>query len=55
MSYQLGIHGFLAFHKMLGDLQRGDYTAAAHEVRSSEWDHETPSRVERVASVFEAQ
>ena len=55
MSYQVGIHGFLGFHKMLRDLQKGDYAAAAHEVRSSKWDHETPSRVERVASVFEAQ
>ena len=47
MSYQLGIHGFLGFHKMLADLRKGDYSAAAHEVRSNHWDHETQSRVER--------
>ena len=55
MAYQLGVEGLLRFELMLGALARGDYETAAREALNSVLDHETPSRVERVASVFRAQ
>ena len=55
MCYQLGVDGLLGFHKMLSALQRKDYPEAIREAVSSAWDAETPSRVDRVVSVFRSQ
>ena len=55
MGYQLGVDGLLGFHKMLSALQRKDYPAAILEAENSAWDKETPSRVDRVVSVFRDQ
>lgn len=53
MAYQLGVVGVLKFHATLRALEAGDYRLAAHGVRSSAWNHQTPRRAERVAEVFE--
>ena len=55
MVYQLGVDGLLGFHKMLAALARHDYPTAIQEAIDSAWDHETPSRVDRVVSVFRSQ
>ena len=54
-GYQLGITGLLGFHQMLNAVENGDWPEAVKQARLSHWDHETPSRVERVVSVFESQ
>lgn len=55
MSYQLGVHGVLAFHDMLAALARKDYEGAARAVEFSAWNQETPKRVKRVVTVFRSQ
>ena len=55
MAYQLGVDGLLGFHEMLADLARHDYAGAIREAIDSAWDSETPSRVDRVVSVFRSQ
>ena len=55
MVYQLGVDGVLGFHEMLPALARHDYAAAIREAMDSVWDRETPSRVDRVVSVFRSQ
>ena len=55
MCYQLGVDGLLGFHQMLAALARHDYAAAIREAIDSAWDSETPSRVNRVVSVFRSQ
>ena len=55
MVYQLGVNGLLEFKSMLGAIVDKDWPRAILEARSSRWDKETPSRVERVVVVFEGQ
>ena len=38
MSYNLGVHGLMQFHRMLDAMQNGDYDTAADEIDSSKWD-----------------
>lgn len=52
MVYQLGVHGVLAFHKMLDALKRGDRAEAALEALNSKWQTQTPARARRVASLL---
>ena len=49
MSYNIGVHELLKFHKMLDALQRKDYGAAADEVLNSEYAKQVPSRAKRIA------
>ena len=52
MSYNLGVHGLLKFHKMLDAMQNGDYDTAADEIDSSKWAKEVPSRAKRAAKTL---
>lgn len=50
MVYQLGMEGFLGFHRMLAALQNGDRVTAAAELLDSQLHKQTPQRAERLAS-----
>ena len=52
MAYQLGTDGVLEFHDMLYALERKDYEGAAEAAEASNWDLQTPRRVERIVEVF---
>ena len=47
--YQIGIYGALKFKKMLGALERADYSAAADEMLNSLAARQTPNRWKRNA------
>lgn len=49
IAYQIGIYGILKFKKMLGALERADYSAAADEMLSSLAARQTPARWKRNA------
>lgn len=51
-AYQLGVHGLLAFRKMLAFLKEGAYEKAAREMESSLWARQTPNRVARLADMM---
>ena len=55
MSYQLGVAGLLGFKLMLSAITEKDWAKAIVEARSSRWDKETPSRVDRVVKIFKEQ
>ena len=55
MSYNLGVHGLLKFHKMLDAMQNGDYDTAADEIDSSKWAAEVPSRAKRASAILRKQ
>ena len=50
MSYQLGVEGVRAFHKMISAIVREDWNAAADEMLASAWHAQTPKRCEEVAA-----
>ena len=52
MGYQLGAHGVLEFHMMLGALRAGDCPAAKRAALNSDWARETPERAERVTAIL---
>ena len=49
IAYQIGIYGALKFKKMLGALERADYSAAADEMLNSLAARQTPARWKRNA------
>lgn len=49
IAYQIGIYGLLKFKKMLGALERADYSAAADEMLNSLAARQTPARWKRNA------
>lgn len=49
IAYQIGIYGILKFKKMLGALERADYSAAADEMLNSLAARQTPARWNRNA------
>ncbi len=49
IAYQIGIYGVLKFKKMLGALERADYSAAADEMLNSLAARQTPARWKRNA------
>ncbi len=49
ITYQIGIYGILKFKKMLGALERADYSAAADEMLNSLAARQTPARWKRNA------
>ena len=55
MSYNLGVHGLMKFHKMLDAMQNGDYDTAADEIDSSKWADEVPSRAKRASAILRKQ
>jgi len=49
IAYQIGIYGVLKFKKMLGALERADYSGAADEMLNSLAARQTPARWKRNA------
>lgn len=49
LRYNLGVHGLLEFHEMLGHLERGEYPQAGLQLIASAADHEEPARIARWA------
>ena len=52
MAYQLGVDGELQFKKMLACLERSDTRCAAREAMDSQWEHQTPRRVDAVVAIL---
>lgn len=53
LSYNVGITRLLKFHKALGFLQNGDYTASAAEFLNSRWASQVGDRAVRIARMIE--
>ena len=52
MVFNLGLHGFRKFKKMLKAIKEGDFDRAAEEMRNSLWHKQVGSRVERLAELM---
>ena len=52
LGYQVGVHGLLGFHMMLGALRADDCPAAKRAALDSDWARETPERAERVTAIL---
>lgn len=52
MVFQMGMK-VLKFHQMLNALDALDYAAAAHEMRDSLWNKQTPSRCDELSKIME--
>lgn len=52
MVFQLGLHGVLAFKRMLTHFAAGAYEAAAAEMMDSQWARQTPARARREAEIM---
>lgn len=50
MAFQLGVHGMMGFPTFLGLVGQGRYSTAADDMRGTLWAHQTPIRVNRMAS-----
>lgn len=44
MAFQLGVRGLFKFRRMLADIERRDFDAAAREGLDSQWARQTPAR-----------
>lgn len=53
MAFNLGINGLCAFVKMLAAARRGDFRAAAAEMRDSKWYRQVGGRAVRLAQQME--
>jgi len=49
MSFNLGVHGLLAFHDTLGQMERGAWDAAAAAMIESKWANQVGDRARRLA------
>lgn len=47
MVFNLGVGGFSAFRKMIAAVERGDWSAAAAEMRDSVWYHQVGRRADQ--------
>ena len=52
MDYQLGDHGVLSFHDMLGALKAGDCPAAKAAALDSDWAGQTEGRAKEVTAIL---
>lgn len=52
MSYNLGVPGLMRWPIFLGQVQRGEYLAAAGNMRSSLWAHQVGQRAQRLAGMM---
>ena len=52
MDYQLGNHGVLSFHDMLGALKAGDCPAAKRAALDSVWARQTEGRAKEVTAIL---
>jgi lysozyme len=53
MGFNLGVEGLLAFTRALTAVERGDWTAAAAEMRASRWYHQVGARGEELAQMMD--
>lgn len=49
MAFNMGLHGLLAFHKMLTFMEAGEYDQAATEMLNSKWSAQVGDRAKRLA------
>jgi len=52
MAYNMGITGLLKFRKMLAALERGDYEAAAKEMKNSFWAEQVKDRAKTLIEMM---
>lgn len=52
VTFQLGIHGLVAFHRSLTALEDGLYDQAADDFLQSLWAKQTPARAKRVTDLI---
>lgn len=52
MSFQLGAHGVANFKNSMALLARGEWEAAANELKNSTWYRQTTNRATRVIETF---
>jgi lysozyme len=52
MAFQLGLHGMLAFHRMLTAAHDGNWELAAKELLNSKLATQTPARAQRTAEML---
>ncbi len=48
MAFQMGVGKLVGFHKMLADVQAGDWSSASAEGLNSVWALQTPNRAKAV-------
>ena len=51
-SYELGVHGVLAFAHMLAALKAHDYADASVDALTSKWAQQVPERAARIAALY---
>jgi lysozyme len=49
MSFNMGVAGLLAFHKMIGLIELGKYDEAAAEMLNSKWADQVGDRAQRLS------
>src|SRR5579864_5648533 len=49
LCFNLGLHGFLGFHKMLDAFERNNYEEVANEIINSKAHDQCPERYQRLA------
>lgn len=49
MAFQLGLHGFSQFKRMIQALENADYATASIEMLDSKWAVQTPNRAQELA------
>ena len=52
MIYQMGVHGFRRFRKMITALIWDDWDSAADEMLYSKWHEQTPKRCKELAEIM---
>lgn len=52
MCFNLGLHAFLKFKKMIAALEIHDYALAAHEILNSKWSQQVGKRAEDLAKII---
>ena len=52
LAFDLGIHGLLGFHTLLGWIRQGHYASAAGEMQLSTWAEQAGDRASRLARMM---
>lgn len=53
MAYNMGLDGLFSFTNMIGALERGDYIAAAQQMRDSLWASQVGDRAKKLSDIME--
>jgi len=53
MVFNMGMHTFLGFEKMIAALKRGDYEEARKQMLDSKWARQVGDRANRLAKMME--